>query len=80
MQAQGSVRHLRWSQAAACLDADPGLFFPGPTQSAAPALQICAKCAVEEHCLQYALAIDEPYGIWGGMTASRRRRLLSRGA
>ena len=70
----------RWSGRAACLDADPDLFFPGPDQSAAPALELCAACGVQDRCLHYAVSIGETYGIWGGMTASRRRRLMQQGA
>lgn len=69
------AEHLLWPQRAACLEADPMLFFPGPDESSIPALQLCARCAVKDRCLQYALSVGETYGIWGGMTASGRRRL-----
>ena len=77
---EGSAHDLFWPRRAACTTADPGLFFPGPDQSAVPALALCAQCGVRVRCLQYALALDEAYGIWGGMTASGRRRLQRRGA
>jgi WhiB family transcriptional regulator, redox-sensing transcriptional regulator len=34
----------------------------------------CATCPVREACLRYALANDEPFGVWGGMTEKRRRQ------
>jgi WhiB family redox-sensing transcriptional regulator len=37
---------------------------------------ICGRCPVREPCLEYALRIREPHGIWGGMNESERRTLL----
>ena len=31
---------------------------------------------MREACLEYALYVQEPYGIWGGMTEIERRRLV----
>lgn len=39
---------------------------------------ICAQCAVVEPCLQFALENNEKFGVFGGMTAEERRRLLVR--
>jgi WhiB family transcriptional regulator, redox-sensing transcriptional regulator len=44
----------------------------------ARAKQICAQCAVQRDCLDFALRVREPHGIWGGLTESERRRLLPR--
>ena len=41
---------------------------------------ICATCPVRGLCLEYALAVREPYGIWGGLNEYERRRLLPRKA
>ena len=35
---------------------------------------ICAGCAVRRECLEFALAHDQMYGIWGGTTAEDRQR------
>jgi WhiB family redox-sensing transcriptional regulator len=35
-------------------------------------------CAVQRDCLDFALRVREPHGIWGGLTESERRRLLPR--
>ena len=34
---------------------------------------VCSECVVRDDCLDYALAIDERNGIWGGMTPEERR-------
>jgi WhiB family redox-sensing transcriptional regulator len=39
---------------------------------------ICARCPVHEACLEYALDVGEPHGIWGGLNELQRRRLLRR--
>ena len=42
------------------------------------AKQVCALCCVATHCLEYALANDERFGIWGGLTAKQRQRIRTR--
>ena len=37
---------------------------------------LCQACPVRVECLDYALAVEEPHGIWGGMNEFERRRLL----
>lgn len=37
------------------------------------AKQICDACPVLERCRNYALAVGEPYGVWGGMSEDERR-------
>jgi len=41
---------------------------------------ICAVCPVVESCLQWALKAEEPYGIWGGLSAEDRCALLQESA
>ena len=82
MTATGSAAN--WRSAGACLSADPDLFFPissaGPGErQIAQAKMICAGCQVRQECLDFALAHDQVYGIWGGTTprtgsGSRRRK------
>ena len=40
------------------------------------ARQYCNKCEVRDQCLEYALRIREPHGMWGGMNEAQRRALL----
>ena len=37
---------------------------------------ICFGCPVLEQCRAHALAVAEPYGIWGGMSESERQAIL----
>lgn len=37
---------------------------------------ICNNCPVLEACREHALAVAEPYGIWGGMSESERMLAL----
>ncbi len=68
-----------WRAGAACLSAEPDLFFPisttGPAEKQIErAKKVCAGCAVRRECLDFALAHDQMYGIWGGTTPDDRRR------
>ncbi len=67
-----------WRTSAACLTADPELFFPvssiGPArEDIAAAKAVCHSCAVRRQCLQFALATHQIYGVWGGTTEEERR-------
>jgi len=72
-------RVVTWRDLASCAEADPDAFFPEKGGSTRKARQVCAACPVAAQCLDYALEREEPFGIWGGMTASQRRQLLRRG-
>ncbi|MCA1823974.1 MAG: WhiB family transcriptional regulator [Frankia sp.] len=37
---------------------------------------LCNVCRVRTECLEYALYVEEPHGIWGGQNELERRRLL----
>lgn len=37
---------------------------------------ICQACPVLEQCRKHALEVQEPYGVWGGMTESERSEIL----
>jgi WhiB family transcriptional regulator, redox-sensing transcriptional regulator len=68
-----------WRSAGACLGADPDLFFPTTTtglaqEQIARAKMICAACRVRQECLDFAMAHDQVYGIWGGTTPEDRQR------
>lgn len=66
------VRH-RWMDSAACASVGHDLFYPegNGTHIAAEearAVKVCQGCPVKSECLAYALANDERYGVWAGMT------------
>ncbi len=73
-----------WQFDGACRGEDPSLFFaPGyfekREEKAArevKAKAICTECSVREPCLEYALRIREPHGIWGGLNEYERRQRL----
>jgi WhiB family transcriptional regulator, redox-sensing transcriptional regulator len=67
-----------WYERAACLDKDADCFFPEKGGSTRAAKRICQTCTVQTECLEYALANDERFGIWGGMSERERRRLKRR--
>jgi WhiB family redox-sensing transcriptional regulator len=72
-----------WRGYGACLSADPELFFPisgrGPgVRQVAGALRVCARCTVRQQCLDFALRMNEPEGIWGGTTPEERLRVRRR--
>jgi WhiB family transcriptional regulator, redox-sensing transcriptional regulator len=67
-----------WRDRARCRGVDPQIFHPAEEDEAAAdqAKAICALCAVRESCLEYAITSREKDGVWGGMTARERRRLV----
>jgi WhiB family transcriptional regulator, redox-sensing transcriptional regulator len=63
---------------AACLAAEPDLFFPvsaaGPAVAQVVAAKaVCRGCPVRAECLSYAVQTAQDYGIWGGATEEERR-------
>ena len=63
---------------AICSQPDPEAFFPEKGGSTRDAKRICAGCDVKQQCLEYALANDERFGIWGGLSERERRKLKKR--
>ena len=53
-------------------------FFPEKGGSTRDAKRVCSGCTVRAECLEYALANDERFGIWGGLSERERRRLRRR--
>lgn len=68
----------QWQDRALCAQTDPEAFFPEKGGSTREAKRICLGCEVRNECLEYALAHDERFGIWGGLS-ERERRKLKRG-
>ncbi len=73
-----------WQGKAECRGPQAEVFFPPPQferkvdrlQRERRAKKICAQCNVKDQCLEYALLIREPHGIWGGLNEAERRELL----
>jgi WhiB family redox-sensing transcriptional regulator len=64
-----------WRDLALCAETDPEAFFPERGGSTREAKAMCRTCDVRLDCLGYALAQDERFGIWGGLSERERRRL-----
>ena len=79
-QALGGDEELGWQERALCAQTDPEAFFPEKGGSTREAKKICTGCEVKAQCLEYALANDERFGIWGGLSERERRRLRRRAA
>ena len=69
------VEEPDWQERALCAQTDPEAFFPEKGGSTREAKRICSGCEVRAECLEYALANDERFGIWGGLSERERRRL-----
>jgi len=67
-----------WQEQALCAETDPEAFFPEKGGSTREAKKVCLGCDVRVECLEYALANDERFGIWGGLSERERRRLRRR--
>ncbi len=85
---QGSVRtetpeeseRLAWRVDAACKYLPTELFFPighGPRAQAQTgvAKAVCNACSVRPQCLDYAMAANAQYGVFGGMSEEERREV-----
>ena len=66
---------LPWQERALCAQTDPEAFFPEKGGSTREAKKVCVGCDVRSECLEYALAKDERFGIWGGLSERERRKL-----
>ena len=65
----------RWISDALCAQVDLEIFFPEKGGSTKEAKGVCRECTVAAECLDYALANNERFGIWGGMSERQRRKL-----
>ena len=70
-----AVDDLGWQDRALCGQVDPEIFFVDKGGSTRDAKRVCQGCEVRDACLEYALANDERFGIWGGLSERERRRL-----
>jgi WhiB family redox-sensing transcriptional regulator len=79
---------IAWQDQALCRGANADLFFaPHHLERKeereareAQAKAVCARCPVRRQCLEFALSVREPHGIWGGLNETERRSLLAKRA
>ncbi len=72
-----------WQFDGACRTTDPETFFSPETERGPRrrrreerAKALCAQCPVVRQCLDHALTVREPFGVWGGLNATEREHLL----
>src|SRR5262245_58095570 len=75
-----------WQMQGLCRGVDSSMFFHpdgergrARAQREMRAKEMCRRCPVVAQCRSHALAVGEPYGIWGGLSESDRELLLKRG-
>lgn len=64
-----------WQDEALCAQTGADFFFPEPGSSVREAKSICGRCEMRSACLEYALANDERFGVWGGLSEKERHQL-----
>lgn len=75
-----------WWSAAQCRREHAAYFFPPAHHESREeksaredeARAICAACPVVAPCLDFAIQVQEPHGIWGGLNELERRRVARR--
>lgn len=72
-----------WQQAGLCRSRSSELFFhPEGERGTAKrtreerAKEVCRNCPVIAECRAHALTVQEPYGVWGGLTEEERTAIL----
>lgn len=74
-----------WQTAAACRGMSSAFFFhpwgargTDRAELERRAKDVCARCPVINACRRHALKVQEPYGVWGGLSEDERLVLLNR--
>ena len=75
-----------WQMRGACRGMDSAFFFhpegergPAKYSREARAKAVCQTCPVVEQCRRHALAVHEPYGVWGGLSEAERDEIIRSG-
>ncbi len=73
-----------WQLLGLCRGEDPNMFFhpegergPARINRDTSAKAVCGACPVKVQCAQHALAVREPYGVWGGLTEDEREEIYA---
>lgn len=83
----GPLNPINWANRGACVNMDTDLFYPDGEKDGAvwtspdweTPRQVCLTCEVRQECLDYAMATDEEFGVWGGYTPDERKALKRHG-
>jgi len=72
-----------WQYGGRCMDMDSEVFFSPEAERGAKrtrredaAKALCRQCPVIDRCREHALRVQEPYGVWGGLSESERAELV----
>lgn len=76
----GPIAELwEWQFQGLCRTTSPEVFFhpegergPARRRRDERAKEVCSACPVLKRCRTHALAVREPYGVWGGMSEEDR--------
>lgn len=78
------MESYEWQWQGSCMGADSAVFFSPEAERGLKrqrredrAKAVCATCPVIEQCREHALAVQEPYGVWGGLTEAERSRIIA---
>lgn len=79
------VEDWEWQYEGACRNYDTEMFFHPDGERGRSrrdrvkaAKSVCRSCPVLTQCRIHALALREPYGVWGGMSEEERRAEVRR--
>ena len=65
-----------WHEQGVCQSVDPEQWFLEGTGKWAPCFTICTTCPVKRECLKQSFDEAAEFGVWGGLSATRRIQLL----
>lgn len=72
-----------WQWQGSCMGKDSSVFFSPEAERGAKrqrreaaAKAVCASCPVIERCREHAIDVQEPYGVWGGLTEAERAKII----
>lgn len=70
-----------WMRKAKCRGRKDITWFPEPGEAhlMMEAKKFCGNCRVLKRCLEYALVNEISYGVWGGKSATERKKLAQTG-
>lgn len=72
-----ALKPPEWTKDALCAQIDPDFWFPEQGEPTKAPKRVCMVCPVRVECLEYSIDHKIPNGIWGGLSALERRRLIS---
>ncbi len=80
---QPIAEQWEWQYEGSCRSMDSEKFFhpdgergPRRRNRENVAKAVCGSCPVLDACRKHALAVQEPYGIWGGLSEDDRSAIL----